>query len=443
MTRRGGDWHLLDRDGDPVPGDPEMVGHEITYYDRVADDISRQVSRLRRLADPDEALKGDYTESLQKACGDLADHMDRAHGRFETVAEQLAKLKPALVTAMDDTASALTAAEDAHTASQGANPEGFTAEEMRDKDNAEAHAAGEKLDGAADDLKAAKDACDRTVDAFDKVAKRVADAIRDACDDGMKDGRFEGIKSWVKDHADLLRTISKWLGRIVLVLAVVIMLLSNPAGWLLLIAAAASVLLLAVDTLLAASGEGSWGDVAFDVVGVLTLGTGSLAGKLAKFGRSMSLFKAGRLAGFSKMGESLRAAFNGRGILGAVRNVYRGFKPSTWTTAMREGRDAYKTARAFPLLDAPLSSVIKYPFSREVAGMSDDLARIADSFGPHVVSGLHEGAVRLARGTAGVEAVTSLIDNALDEGGNFDISVLGDLDRGLDRMTTREVSTLW
>lgn len=443
MSARPGDWGLLDRDGDPVPGDPEMVAKEITYYDRVADDIKHQVARLRRLADPDEALKGEYAESLQKSCEELADHMDRAHGRFETVAEQLARLKPALVTAMDDTRSALRAAENAQDAADSANPEGFSLIEMLDEDNKDAHAAGEKLADARDGLDRAKQACDEAVDAFDRVARKVADEIRDACDDRMKDGRFEGIKSWVKDHVELLKNISKWLGRIVLVLAVVILLLSNPAGWLIGLAALGAVGLLAVDSLLAASGEGSWGDVALDVVGVLTLGTGAIAGKLVKFGRSLTLFKAGRTAGVSKMGESLRAAFNGRGLTGFVRNVYRGFKPSTWGTAMREGRDAYKTARAFPLLDAPLRSVLSFPFSREIAGQVDDLARIAQTYGPGTISGLHQGAVSLARTNAGVEAVVSTIDNALDEGGNFHVPVLGDIDAGLDKLTTREIGSLW
>ena len=94
------------------------------------------------------------------------------------------------------------------------------------------------------------------------MAGPAASRIRDASDDDLKDGRFEGFKAWVKANAGWLKELSKWLGRIVLVLAIAILILSNPAGWLIALAVLGSIALLAVDTMLAVAGEGSWGDVA-------------------------------------------------------------------------------------------------------------------------------------------------------------------------------------
>lgn len=443
MSARPSDWSPLDRDSDPVSGDPWEVQQEASHYAGVATEISAQVERLRRLADPDEELKGDYTESLQKACEDLADHMFRAHGRFETVGEQLKKLYPALETAQHDTKAALTSATNAQGEADSARSEGYSSLEMLDLDNAEAQAAGKRLGGANDELDAAKTACDKAVDAYDSIARKVAEEIRGASDDDMKDGRFDGIKSWVKDHADMLKAISTWLGRIVLVLAIAIVLLSNPAGWLILAAAIAAVALLAVDTLLAASGEGSWADVAFDALGVVTLGAGSLAGKMAKFGRSLTLLKAGSTRGIQAGSNSLRAAFNGTGVFGRMAAFANRFRPSTYGNAVTAFRDTMRSVRAFPLLDAPLSSVAKFPFSREAAGLSDDLARISTEFGPSSINALHSGGVSMVKTVAGVEAIASGTDNLLDEGGNVNVPGLGDLDKGLDNLTTRELSPLW
>lgn len=443
MSVRPSDWSPLDHDSDPAPGDPGEIEQESLHYRNVANRISNQVDRLRRLANPDEALKGDYTESLQEACEELAGHLERAHGRFETVGNELSRLHPELETAQTKTKTALESAAAAQGEVDAVNGEDHSSLDMLDPDNAEAQAAGKKLAGANDALDDAKQDCRNAVAAYGTVAHDVARKIKDASDDDMKDGRFEGIKSWVKDHADLLRNISTWLGRIVLVLAVLIILLSNPAGWVILAAVIAAGLLLAVDAALAWAGEGSWADVAFDVLGVATLGTGALVGKLAKFGRSMTLFKAGNIRGVQAAGSSLRAAFNGSGFFGKIAAFSNRFRPSTYGDALRAFRDTSRNVRAFPLLDAPLSSAFRWPFSREAASLSDDLARISSEFGPDVVSGLHRGGVSMVKGVAGIEAVTSGIDNALDLGGDFDIPVLGDIDAGLDKLTTREVSPLW
>src|SRR5690606_26750278 len=131
-----------------------------------------------------------------------------------------------------------------------------------------------------------------------------------------KDGRSEGFKAWEKANADLLRSISKWLGRIVLVLTVVILLMSNPAGWLVAVALLASVALLAVDTMLAVAGEGSWFDVALSALGVLTLGLGPLLKGLGSIARSGSLFRLGAGRGISTTLSTIASRFSNSGVFG-------------------------------------------------------------------------------------------------------------------------------
>lgn len=439
MSGRPGDWDLVDRDSDPVSGDPDAVADEAKHYKGVAEEIEEQVARLRRLAHPDESLKGDYTKALQDSCEELADHMERAHGRFETAGEQLARLVTPLETAQTDTMAALNAAVTAAGNEKDADGEGYSALEMLDADNIQAQAARKKLSDVRDDLDRAKKDCDDAVDAYDRVARDVAKKIKDASDDDMKDGRFEGLKSWVKDHADMLREISKWLGRIVFVLALAIILLSNPAGWLLIAAVLAAGALLVVDTMLASAGEGSWTNVAFDAVGLLTFGAGSLAGKVARFGRSMTLFKAGNAQGLKAANSSLRSAFTGSGLVGRVSGFTNRFRPGTYDDAIRSYRETLRTVKSTPMQNAPGLQRFEFPFSHEVANLKWDRAELVRTYGPDSITGLHNAGVSMVKSIASVETVASGTDLLLE----MPVPGIQDLNKSLDGMMTRELSPLW
>ena len=70
-----------------------------------------------------------------------------------------------------------------------------------------------------------------------------------------------------------LRNSAARPGDIVAVLALVCLLIPG-VGWLLIAAIALTAMLLAVHTMLAATGNGSWLDVAIDIIGIATLGYG-------------------------------------------------------------------------------------------------------------------------------------------------------------------------
>ncbi|HET6561427.1 MAG TPA: hypothetical protein VFG72_06100 [Marmoricola sp.] len=441
MSARPSDWSALDRGRDPVPGDAEELAVEGSHYSTVAVTISDQVSRLRRIA-VGEGLTGEYAESLRESSAGLAEDLEKAHGRFAVVGAELTRLVDDLATALTTTRAALDEAVTARAEMRQAEDAGYrpafdssSAGSTSEVDSALV-SARKRYDGAVDDLAAAGDKCDRAVAAYDAVAAAAASRIRQASEDDLKDGRFEGFKAWVKANATWLRTLSTWLGRIVFALAVVIVLLSNPLGWLVAIALLAGVALLTVDTLLAVGGEGSWTDVAFSALGVLTLGAGSVAGKLAGFGRSLTLTRAGRRQGLRAGMRTLRSAFNNPGLRGVVTNLVNVTRPSTYANALDDGFRVATAVRSLPLQPAPftLRSLL---YGREAMSLCDDLARIRLAFGDEVVSGLHAGSVATVKALNGTSTVGGWTDTLMDEG----VPVFRHLDDLTDRLTTREVSS--
>lgn len=443
MSGRPGDWGLLGYGSDPTPGDPGGIAEEASHYRGVASEIAAQVARLRRLADPDDALRGDYPGSLQHACAELADHVDRAHGRFETVAAQLAVLHPELSTAQRLTAAALADAEEAQRRQRAHE---VSLADLTSTDDAVREAAQADVrahDAASHALEAARSAARRATEHYDGVAERVASTIKAASHDKLKDGHFEGVKAWVKKHAAVLKEISKWLGRIAIVLAVAIVLLSNPAGWIVIAAALAAGALLVVDTLLAMAGEGSWTDVALDVVGVLTLGAGKLLGGVVKAGRSLTLLKAGHGEGVTAALSALRLAFNGTGRFARITGLAARFNPATYARAVRTYTTTLREVRAFALAEPELGRVLRFPFDRDVAQAALDLERIAARFGPGAISPVQRIGTTLLTRNAQIAFVDFSIDTLLDEGDNFHAPGLQQLAHLIKDPTTGELDPLW
>jgi len=445
------DWSPLDRDGDPVPANEVEFKAEAQYYSTVATRITEQVARLRRIGAADGTLKGEFSHALKDSCGELADDLTKAEGRFSTTARELEGLEDDLADALRKTSTAHDDAVDARERMQQAVTAGYEpglptprpdhrpdgGSETGAGEGTDLEAAKRKYETAEGDLARAKKDCDDAVTAWNEAAEPAARRIRDASDDDLKDGRFEGFKAWVRANADLLREISKWLGRIVLVLAVAIVLLSNPAGWLVAAALLASVALLAVDSMLAVAGEGSWTDVAFSALGVLTLGAGSLLGKVARFGRSLTLFKAGNQQGLRAGMQALRNSFNNPGLRGGLTNLGNVFRPSTYATAIGEGFRVARSIRMRPLPTAGFAPQ-SLLFGRSNVALADDLARIRGEFGDDVVNGLYSGSMPWLKGLAGTGGVATGVDALMDEGQLG----LGCPNQWLDHTTTLEWGSL-
>ncbi|MGQ4387802.1 WXG100 family type VII secretion target, partial [Streptomyces sp. SAS_270] len=54
---RPGDWHVLDLDKDPTPGDPDRVRHLAKTLHDFADDVSDALRSVKSMAGEDAVLK--------------------------------------------------------------------------------------------------------------------------------------------------------------------------------------------------------------------------------------------------------------------------------------------------------------------------------------------------------------------------------------------------
>jgi hypothetical protein len=112
------------------------------------------------------------------------------------------------------------------------------------------------------------------------------DGLGDSWWDSVKDwtcDRWDSFITWVHQHADMIgkiADISSWIATALATVAIVISfipVLNVLAGPLLATAAAFTLVSLVAHTMLALSGDGSWIDVGFDVVALVTFGYGKVA----------------------------------------------------------------------------------------------------------------------------------------------------------------------
>lgn len=391
MSKRSGDWHLIKRDSDPVPGDPDDVEFEATHYKQVAKDISDQVRRLKSLSGDDSSLKGKYADELRDAFKDLAGDLDKIHDRFETAGSQLAVLAPALETARRDTKAALDMAVDE--------------KETADKKAAADPDAEPEPDNPFERSPATQK-CDTAMGNFDTIADDVARNIKSAADDDMKDSTWDKFKGIV----DKVATVLKWVAKIAsyLALALTILAMFIPGLNVLVLVLILTLVSLTANLLLASTGNGSWLDVAFDVVGLLTLGVGGKALKMANAARSTTLTRAARpLANAASDAAFARTAWNGgRGIRGAL-SVFRPSVQRAMSSAYAD-EVARITGRALP---GRAPSRLFRP-DRDTSIMADDLAGIRADFPGVDVALNHARGIKIA----GISDNIGLLGEAGDKG---------------------------
>lgn len=353
MSARTGDWELLGYDGDPVPGDPDAIADEGAHYSGVATTIEDQIARLRQLANPDERLKGQYADELVDCCNDAVGDLEKVQGRFEKTGAALTSYADDVRTARTATWNALVDADHAAAA--------------RKKDaDAAPHIPGTRPTDEAGGK--AWDDAHKAMSVFDGAAESTASTIRSASDDDMKDSRWDKFKNWVHGFAGVLDFLCDLAGILAAIIMVVCIFIPGP-GWLVALALGATIFALAGHSLLAATGNGSWLDVAFDAVSLVTMGMGGRALKLAASSRTALLAEVGAREG----GAAATAAFNqgllngGRGLLGELHTIARLGNPAAWIRTVRAGRAAEE---AWTLRELPEASRL----SRLMTFGDDDLA---------------------------------------------------------------------
>ncbi|MEU9554941.1 putative T7SS-secreted protein [Streptomyces fumanus] len=382
MTRpRAEEWAVIGESSDPIPGDPEEIAGLGRELRRTAEAIRKQADEIKALASVEE-WKSKTAEEFRKDAEEAEGKLRKAFKRYDTAADALgekvfeggsskeyASELHRAQTMADKALRDAREAYDEHKVSSSAIdklPE-KTADGDPDRKKLEKRqeAATTALEKAKKDLEAAKSV-------RDAAAKRARDAIRHAIDhDGLKDGTWDKFKDWVHDNSAWIKKALDTLGWVATICGT----LSLMVGWIPIvgqalaavlgtIALGATLLSLIGHTLLAVAGEGSWFDVALDVVGLATfgIGRGALAG--AK-GASQAAQSLGRSAAAKALRQGITAKPGTAAYNKAVNKAWR--KANTLSGGALRGR-------------AGAEAIAKAP-----KGWFPGAQRLAEAFSPKLI----------------------------------------------------------
>ena len=312
---RPADWTPLGLSADPVPGDPERVSHEAAHLSRMATTLADQIAALRKIADggADAVLVGQYAEKIRLSASDLAGQLGKVVGRYQKVSSALNQWGPDLEQAQAQSAAALTEAEGPYRTLQ-IKPDFPASGKLTPAQQQDKQYHDRSMQRAQYDLDAAKAKLASAVTFRDERASHWAGIINSAIDDGVKDsfwdgfaGAWDDVTGFVGRYAWLIRDICNVLELAATILAY-IALFTTGIGWLL----AAAVLIIGVALagrfLLAATGNGSWLDVAVDVFALLAFGLGGgISGVGGLVGRAAATVREATLVG-DDLATAARAA---------------------------------------------------------------------------------------------------------------------------------------
>jgi len=305
------DWTPL-ADTDPVPGDPPDIARLARRYADTADEVTRQAANLRRLA-TSEGWDSDAGRKFAEEAGELAEDLEKTHHRYSEVAGALRDWSPHLDDvqvradrALEDAKAAQAEMDANRTVTPDGPPPPDAPPPTPEEVAAEKRRSG-AYDAASGRLEAARSKLAEAVGDRDERAGGTADRIRDAIDDdGLKDSRWDRFKGWVSDNAGWIKAVTEVLSWVATGLAILALFIPG-VNIIAILAIAFAVATLAGHALLASTGNGSWGDVIIDVIGLATLGAGKIAMKGVK-GAQQAARVAGSRAACRTAASSARAA---------------------------------------------------------------------------------------------------------------------------------------
>ncbi|MEU3743163.1 MULTISPECIES: hypothetical protein [unclassified Streptomyces] len=325
--RRPVDWAPLCAT-DPVPGDPEEIRAEVRHMVSVAEKLRTQAKNLKAISD-EERLKGKYVQRLREDSGTLEKHMREVASRYERVHGHLTKWANKLEDHQDDADRILREAKEKHAEVEREKAKDAEKTDEDKKPNPPAS------DGPSDDpLQTYRSRLDAVTGNRDTDASTYAGKINDEIDDVIEDSWWDDVKGWAHDYADEIKAFIDVLGWVATAAGFLALLI--PGLNLLILGIAA--LTIALRLLLVASGDATWTDVIFDVVGgLLVVGGLGAAAKLASGAKAtVGAAQAARTAGLSRglsgvkglmddMGRMMTKLPEGQGrqALGGARNAMR------------------------------------------------------------------------------------------------------------------------
>jgi RHS repeat-associated protein len=344
------DWHVLDLDRDPVPGEPYEVKELARKLGAFADDVAGALRSVRGL-NGDSVIQewaGLSGDEYRTQFGDLPGELDKLERSYRLASGALDDYWPQLETAQADADRALAQGRQARAdldaaKSQLSNADAWvkraqdkskeyqqdpkpgvpppSEQDVRDAarnatDASHAHStASAAVHDAQQRLDAAKELAAQAAGVRDQAASRAEHALHEASDAGIHNKHWwEKAVDWVADHWDDIVAACKV---IVAVLGIVVMIIGGPLAWLVL---AAAVIVLADTVMKYLQGKASLWDVLFAALDCIPMFKGlTTAGGLLKMARE--------LPALLKSGEALERIANGiRKGGGFVRSMSRDIK---------------------------------------------------------------------------------------------------------------------
>ncbi|MET8944629.1 hypothetical protein ABZX30_13860 [Streptomyces sp. NPDC004542] len=254
------DWQPL-ADSDPVPGDPEEIRDEVKHMISVAENLRVQAKLLRGIKSDNE-LKGKYATKLRDESDVLEKHLCEVAERYEHVHGHLTHWANELEDFQSDADKVLADAK--------REQQELEADKAKKKsgDNGTPHPAESGTEG--DPLEKFRIRLDRITGDRDERAAHYARKIGGQLSDVIKDSWWDDIKGWAHDHAKGIKILLDGLGWVATIAGIV-------AIWipvLNLLVLGIAILTILTRSVLVASGDASWTDLAFDVGGLLLMGVG-------------------------------------------------------------------------------------------------------------------------------------------------------------------------
>lgn len=336
---RAEEWAAIGEQADPVPGDPEEVAKLGRELRRTAESIRKQADEIRALSRVDQ-WKSKAAKEFRAEAEEAEGKLRKAMRRYDAAADALGEK-------VSDAGCSQQYASELHRAQTMADKALREARDAVDEQTASAGALDRLPDGTPDDdprrrklekrqeaaataLEGARKRLEAATAVRDAAARRARESIRHAIDhDGLKDDVWDKVKDWVHDNAEWMKTaldVAGWVatvcGTLALLVGWVPVLGPVLAGALGTVALAATLFSLVGHTLLAAAGEGSWFDVALDVVGIATLGIGRGALAAAK-GATTAAQSLGRSAAARALRQSIKAKPGTAAYNRAVNKAWR------------------------------------------------------------------------------------------------------------------------
>ncbi|MFI8170220.1 hypothetical protein ACIGAN_28245 [Streptomyces sp. NPDC085931] len=360
--RRPVDWQPL-CDSDPVPGDPEEIRAEVKHMVSVAEKLREQAKNLKAISEED-TLKGKYVKRLREESSTLEKHMREVASRYERVHGHLTKWSNELEDFQSDADKLLRETKEKQDEVEADKAKKAAAE---DKDVPNPSTSG--TSPADDPLQPYRLRLYTLTDERDSRAGHYEKKIRAEIEDVIEDSLWDNVKGWVHENADLIKAFIDVLGWVATVAGFVA--LAIPGLNMLVLGIAGLTILLRL--LLVASGDATWTDVIFDVVGgLLVVGGLRATAKLASGAKAtVNAAQAARTAGLSK---GLRGV---KSIMDDTGRLMTKVPPGPGQQALGAARNAMRKSISqnvglvtkSPLRVSPLSTLVHLG-DKEMAGMA-------------------------------------------------------------------------